>query len=157
MKYLKRFESLFGSDEPELMPANEWIKKIKSLGRDFFSKTEMETLVNLMEDSGREHTEEEEWYNLGLSDKVDYYRIGLTQPEGLYEHFQGSYLTFYLPTYDGSNPYPFEVDITKCKDEWFFVSFYQDDSDDSEGYEEYYECDGFDCLLDLLKKEAKLG
>jgi len=26
-----------------------------------------------------------------------------------------------------------------------------------EGYEEYYECDGFDCLLDLLKKEAKLG
>ena len=146
MKYLKKFESIFGPDEPKQITSSvEWSRRIKSLGREFFSKSEMDKLVNLMEDSSREHTEEEEWYNLGLSDKVDYYRIGLT------------YLTFYLPTYDGSNPYPFEVDITKCKDEWFFVSFYQDDSDDSEGYEEYYECDGFDCLLDLLKKEAKLG
>ena len=146
MKYLKKFESIFGPDEPKQITSSvEWSRRIKSLGREFFSKSEMDKLVNLMEDSSREHTEEEEWYNLGLSDKVDYYRIGLT------------YLTFYLPTYDGSNPYPFEVDITKCKDEWFFVSFYQDDSDDSEGYEEYYECDGFDCLLDLLKKESKLG
>ena len=145
MKYLKKFESIFGPDEPKQITSSvEWSRRIKSLGRDFFSKTEMETLVDLMEDSGRDHTEEEEWYNLGLSDKVDYYRIGLT------------YLTFYNPTYDGSNPYPFEVDITKCKDEWFFVSFYQDDFDDFEGYEEYYECDGFDCLLNLLKKEAKL-
>ena len=146
MKYLKKFESIFGPDEPKQITSSvEWSRRIKSLGREFFSKSEMDKLVNLMEDSSREHTEEEEWYNLGLSDKVDYYRIGLT------------YLTFYLPTYDGSNPYPFEVDITKCKDEWFFVSFYQDDSDESEGYEEYYECDGFDCLLDLLKKESKLG
>ena len=145
MKYLKKFESIFGSAEPKQITTSEWSRFLKSLGKEFFSKSEMDKLVNLMEDSGREHTEEEEWYNLGLSDKVDYYRIGLT------------YLTFYLPTYDGSNPYPFEVDITKCKDEWFFVSFYQDDSDDSEGYEEYYECDGFECLLDLLKKEAKLG
>ena len=146
MKYLKKFESIFGPDEPKQIASSvEWSRRIKSLGRDFFSKTEMETLVNLMEDSGREYMEEEEWDNLGMTQKVDYYGIGLT------------YLTFYLPTHDGSNPYPFEVDITKCKDEWFFVSFYQDDFDDSEGYEEYYECDGFDCLLDLLKKEAKLG
>ena len=149
MKYLKKFESIFGPDDPKQITSSvEWSRRIKSLGRDFFSKTEMETLVNLMEDSGREYMEEEEWDNLGMTQKVDYYGIGLT------------YLTFYLPTHDGSNPYPFEVDITKCKDEWFFVSFYQDDFDGDEyhgGYEEYYECDGFDCLLDLLKKEAKLG
>ena len=145
MKYLKKFESIFGPDEPKQIASSvEWSRRIKSLGRDFFSKTEMDKLVNLMEDSGRDHMGEEEWDNLGWSEKLDNFVIGLT------------YLIFYLPTYDGSNPNPFEVDITKCKDEWFLVSFYQDDFDDSEGYEEYYECDGFDCLLNLLKKEAKL-
>ena len=146
MKYLKKFESIFGSAEPELIPGNEWIKKIKSLGRDFFSKTEMETLVNLMEDSGREHMVEEEWDNLGWSEKIDNFHIGL------------AYLSFYIKS-DDDNPNPYGVDITKCEDEWFLVSFYQEDYDGDEyhgGYEEYYECDGFECLLDLLKKEAKL-
>ena len=149
MKYLKKFESIFGSAEPKQITTSEWSRLFKSLGKEFFSKSEMETLVNLMEDSGRDHMGKEEWDNLGMTEKVDYYRIGLT------------YLTFYLPTYDGGNPYPFEVHVQKCKDEWFLVSFYQDnwDSDEGyfEGYEEYYECDGFECLLDLIKREAKLG
>ena len=148
MKYLKKFESIFGTAEPKQITTSEWSKLLKSLGKEFFSKSEMETLVNLMEDSDRCHMEEEEWDNLGLIEKVDYYRIGLT------------YLTFYLPTYDEGNPNPYGVDITKCKDEWFMVSFYQEDWDSEgyfEGYEEYYECDGFDCLLDLIKREAKLG
>jgi hypothetical protein len=145
MKYLKKFESIFGAAEPKKINQREWVAKIKSSSKDFFSKTEMKTLVDLMEDSGREHTEEEEWYNLGLSDKVDYYRIGLT------------YLSFYIDS-DDDNPNPYGVDITKCEDEWFMVSFYQEDWDGHEPYqgEEDYECDGFDCLLNLLKKEAKL-
>ena len=149
MKYLKKFESIFGAAEPKQITTSEWSRFLKSLGKEFFSKSEMETLVNLMENSGRDHMSKEEWDELGMSEKIDNYRIGLT------------YLTFYLPTYDGSNPTPFEVFIQKCKDEWFLVSFYQDEIDFDEGYfegyEEYYECDGFECLLDLIKREAKLG
>jgi len=149
MKYLKRFESIFGAAEPKQINQREWVAKIKSSGKDFFSKTEMKTLVDLMEDSGREHMQEEEWENLGWSEKMDNFHMGLT------------YLSFYIES-DNDNPNPYGVDITKCKDEWFMVSFYQEDWDGhepyqgEEGYEEYYECDGFDCLLNLLKKEAKL-
>jgi len=148
MKYLKKFESIFEPDEPKKINQREWVAKMKSLGRDFFSKTEMKTLVDLMEKSGREHMQEEEWENLGWSEKMDNFHMGLT------------YLSFYIES-DGNNPNPYGVDITKCKDEWFMVSFYQEDwegvdYEGEEGYEEYYECDGFDCLLNLLKKEAKL-
>ena len=147
MKYLKKFESIFGSAEPKEISQGEWSRRIKFLGKDFFSKTEMQTLVDLMEDSDRGYMEYEEWDNLGWSQKMDYYQIGLT------------YLSFYIES-DGNNPNPYDVDITKCKDEWFMVSFYQEDweaGEEEEGYEKYYECDGFDCLLNLLKKEAKLG
>jgi hypothetical protein len=146
MKYLKKFESIFEPDEPKQINQREWVAKMKSSGRDFFSKTEMDKLVNLMEDSGREHMQEEEWENLGWSEKMDKFHMGLT------------YLSFYIES-DNNNPNPYGVDITKCKDEWFMVSFYQEDweaGEEEEGYEEYYECDGFDCLLNLLKKEAKL-
>ena len=146
MKYLKKFESIFGAAEPELIPGNEWIEKIKSLGKAFFSKSEHKTLIDLMEKSGRESVvKEEEWDNLHWDQKkIEKFHIGLT------------YLSFYIESGD-DNPNPYGVDITKCKDEWFLVSFYQEGWDDFDEYEEYYECDGFDCLLDLLKKEAKLG
>jgi hypothetical protein len=149
MKYLKKFENIFGPDEPKQINQREWVAKIKSSGRDFFSKTEMQTLVDLMDNSDRGYMEDEEWDNLGWSQRIDYYQIGLT------------YLTFYIKS-DDDNPNPYEVHVHKSKDEWFMVSFYQDDWDGhepyqgEEGYEEYYECDGFDCLLNLLKKEAKL-
>jgi hypothetical protein len=149
MKYLKKFESIFGSDEPKEISQGEWSIKLKSLGKDFFSKTEMQTLVDLMDNSDRGYMEDEEWDNLGWSQRIDYYQIGLT------------YLTFYIKS-DDDNPNPYEVHVHKSKDEWFMVSFYQDEWDGhepyqgEEGYEEYYECDGFDCLLNLLKKEAKL-
>jgi len=148
MKYLKKFESIFGPDEPKKINQREWVAKMKSLGKDFFSKTEMKTLVDLMEKSGREYVEEEDWDKLAWSEKLDNFVISL------------SYLSFYIES-DSDNPNPYGVDITKCKDEWFMVSFYQEDwegydYDSEEGHEEYYECDGFDCLLNLLKKEAKL-
>lgn len=148
MKYLKKFESIFGPGEAERISAFEWSKLSKSLSGEFFSKSEMNTLINLMEDSGRDHMEEEKWDELGLIDKVDYYRIGVT------------YLTFYNPSFDEDNPYPDEIHIQKCKDEWFLVSFYRDDWDGDNGYfeghEEYYECDGFECMLDLLKKQKAI-
>ena len=143
MKYLKKFESIFSSAEARKISADEWSRIHKTLGNEFFSKTEMNTLVNLMENSGRDHMSEEEWDELGWSEKIDFYRIGV------------SYLTFWNPTYNEDNPHPYEVLIQKCKDEWFLVSFYQEDFDGDEyfgGYEEYYECDGFECVLDLLKK-----
>ena len=143
MKYLKKFESIFGSAQAKEISGIEFSGILKSLGKEFFSKSEMTTLVNLMENSGRDHMEEEEWDELGWSEKIDFYRIGV------------SYLTFWNPTYGEDNPHPYEVFIQKCKDDWFLVSFYQEDFDGDEyfeGYEEYYECDGFECVLDLLKK-----
>ena len=153
MKYLKLFENMFGPDEPRKIDINEWNKSLRSLGKDFFTKKERENLIELLESSDREHMTEEEWGEMSPHEKTDYYRIGLT------------YLSFYiptydLPTYDGGNPNPYEVYVRKCTDGWFLVSFYQGDWDRDEGYFEgyfeYYECDGFDCLLNLLKEEAKL-
>jgi hypothetical protein len=149
MKYLKKFESLFGPAEPKQITVGEWSRMNKSLGREFFSRSEMDNLVDLMEESGREHMEEDEWDHLGMTQKVDYYRIGVT------------FLTFYNPSSDKNNPYPDEIHIQKCKDEWFLVSFYRDDWDGDEGYfegyEEYYECDGFECLLDLLENNCDIN
>jgi hypothetical protein len=71
-----------------------------------------------------------------------------------------TFLTYYITGGD-DNPVPVEVHLQKCPDEWFMVSFYQDDYGDYEGnmygtYEEYYECDGFESAFELIKKEAKL-
>ena len=149
MKYLKLFESMFGPVEPKRITSDQFVTKKRQLGNDFFTKSEHQKLIDLMEYSGREHMQEEEWENLGWSEKMDNFHMGLT------------YLSFYIES-DSDNPNPYGVDIIKCEDEWFMVSFYQEDWDGhepyqgEEGYEEYYECDGFDCLLNLLKKEAKL-
>ena len=101
MKNLKKFESIFGHDVARMISAGEWSRIHKSLGNEFFSKPEMNTLVNLMENSGRDHMEEEEWNELGWSEKIDYYRLGV------------SYLTFWNPTFGEDNPHPYEVFIQK--------------------------------------------
>ena len=142
MKYLKLFESMFGPAEAKQISQGQWSKKIKS-GKDFFTKSEHKTLIDLMEKSGREYVTEEDWDKLAWSEKLDNFVIGLT------------FLTYYIGSGD-DNPVPVEVHLQKCPDEWFMVSFYQDDYGDYEGnvygtYEEYYECDGFDSLLNLLK------
>jgi hypothetical protein len=142
MKYLKLFESMFGPDEAKQISERQWSIKIKS-GKDFFTKSEWRTLVDLMKSSGRENLTQDEWDNLGWSEKLDNFVIGIT------------YLTYYIRGGD-VNPVPIEVHVQKCPDEWFMVSFYQDEYQDEEGevyyeYEEYYECDGFECVLNLLK------
>jgi len=141
MKYLKLFENMFGPAEAKQISGGEWSRKVRS-GKDYFTKSEHKTLIDLMEKSGREHIQEE-WDNLGWGEKLDNFHIGLT------------YLTYYIRSGD-VNPVPIEVHIQKCQDEWFMVSFYQDEYQDEEGevyyeYEEYYECDGFECVLNLLK------
>jgi hypothetical protein len=135
---------MFGPTEAKQISQGDWSKRIKS-GKDFFTKSEWRTLVDLMEKSGRENLTQDEWDNLGWSEKLDNFVIGIT------------YLTYYIESGD-DNPNPIEVHIQKCSDEWFMVSFYQDewDGDDDDtnyyhDYEEYYECDGFDSVLNLLK------
>ncbi len=142
MKYLKLFESMFGPAEAKQISQGEWSRKVRS-GKDFFTKSEHKTLIDLMEKSGRENMQEEVWDNLVWNEKLDNFVIGLT------------FLTYYIRGGD-VNPVPIEVHLHKCPDEWFMVSFYKDDYGDYEGnmygtYEEYYECDGFECVLDLLK------
>jgi hypothetical protein len=142
MKYLKLFESMFGPVEATQVSRNDWSKRINS-GKDYFTKSEHKTLIDLMEKSDRENLTKEEWDNLGWSEKKDNFVIGLT------------FLNYYIGSGD-DNPVPIEVSIIKCQDDWFMVSFYQDVYQDEEGevyygYEEYYECDGIDSLLNLLK------
>jgi len=142
MKYLKLFESMFGPAEAKQISQGEWSRRIK-YGKDFFSESEHRTLIDLMEKSGRESVTEEDWHKLAWSEKLDNFVVGLT------------FLTYYIGSGD-DNPVPVEVHIQKCPDEWFMVSFFQDDYGDYEGniygpYEEYYECDGFDSVLNLLK------
>ena len=143
MKYLKLFESMFGPAEAKQISGGEWSRKVRS-GKDYFTKSEHKTLIDLMEKSGRENLTQDEWDNLGWSEKLDNFVIGLT------------YLTYYIGSSYDNNPIPIEVHVQKCPDEWFMVSFYQDGGQDEEGeiyyeYEEYYECDGFDSVLNLLK------
>ena len=142
MKYLKKFESMFGPAEAKQISQGQWSKKIKS-GKDFFTKSEHQTLIDLMEKSGREYVTEEDWDKLTWWERKDNFVLGLT------------FLTYYIGSGD-DNPVPIEVHLHKCPDEWFYVSFYQDDYGDYEGniygtYEEYYECDGFESVLNLLK------
>ena len=142
MKHLKLFESMFGPAEAKQISGDEWSRKVMS-GKDYFTKSEHKTLIDLMEKSGREYLTQDEWDNLGWNEKLDNFVIGLT------------YLTYYIGGGD-VNPVPIEVHVQKCQDEWFMVSFYQDDYQDEEGeiyykYEKYYECDGFDSVLNLLK------
>jgi hypothetical protein len=142
MKHLKLFESMFGPAEAKQISHSVWTRKIKS-GKEFFTKSEHKTLIDLMEKSGRENMQEEVWDNLVWNEKLDNFVIGLT------------FLTYYIGSGD-DNPVPIEVHLHKCPDEWFMVSFYKDDYGDYEGnmygtYEEYYECDGFECVLNLLK------
>jgi hypothetical protein len=133
---------MFGPAEAKQISQGEWSRKVRS-GKDFFTKSEHKTLIDLMEKSGRENMQEEVWDNLVWNEKLDNFVIGLT------------FLTYYIRGGD-VNPVPIEVHLHKCPDEWFMVSFYKDDYGDYEGnmygtYEEYYECDGFECVLDLLK------
>ena len=142
MRYLKKFESMFGPAEAKQISQGQWSKKIKS-GKDFFTKSEHQTLIDLMEKSGREYVTEEDWDKLTWWERKDNFVLGLT------------FLTYYIGSGD-DNPVPIEVHLHKCTDEWFYVSFYQDDYGDYEGniygtYEEYYECDGFESVLNLLK------
>ncbi len=142
MKYLKLFENMFEPAEAKQISQGQWSRKIKS-GKDFFTKSEHQTLIDLMEKSGRESVTEEDWDKLTWWERRDNFVIGLT------------FLTYYIGSGD-DNPVPIEVHVQKCPDEWFMVSFYQDDYGDYEGnmygtYEEYYECDGFESVLDLLK------
>jgi hypothetical protein len=142
MKYLKLFENMFEPAEAKQISQGQWSRKIKS-GKDSFTKSDHQALIDLMEKSGRENLTQDEWDNLGWSEKLDNFVIGLT------------YLTYYIVGGD-VNPLPIEVHIQKCPDEWFMVSFYQDEYQDEDGeiyfeYEEYYECDGFESVLNLLK------
>jgi len=133
---------MFSPAEATQISQGQWSRKIKS-GKEFFTKSEHKTLIDLMEKSGRESVNEEDWDKLAWSEKLDNFVIGLT------------FLTYYIGSGD-DNPVPVEVHLQKCPDEWFMVSFYQDDYGDYEGnvygtYEEYYECDGFESVLNLLK------
>ena len=148
MKYLKLFENMFGPAEPKRITSDQFIGRRRNLGNDFFSKQEQEKLIHLMERNGYEYVNHDEWEDLGWDQTEGKYNIGVT------------YLYFNFFVGDEGNPHPYEVALRKCQDDYFLIAIYQDDWNDRgeyyPGYDEYYECDGFECAYELLKKEARL-
>jgi hypothetical protein len=148
MKYLKLFENMFGPAEPKRITSNQFIGRRRELGNESFSELEKEQLINLMKRNGYEYVTDDEWQDLGWDQTEGKYTIGVTY----------LYFNFFVG-YEG-NPQPYEVALRKCGDEFFFIAIYQDDWNDRgeyyKAYDEYYECDGFECAFELVKKEAKL-
>ena len=149
MKYLKLFENMFGPAEPKRITSDQFIDRKRLLGNDFFTKSEHRELIDIMERNGYEYVTGDEWQDLVWNQTEGKYNIGV------------NYLYFNFFVGDEGNPQPYEVALRKLQDDYFLIGFYQEewDGDDDEyysGYDEYYECDGFDCTYELLKKEAKL-
>ena len=149
MKYLKLFESMFGPVEPKRITSDQFVTRKRQLGNDFFTKSEHRKLIDLMEYNGYEYVTDDIWQDLVWNQTEGKYNIGVT------------YLYFNFFVGDEGNPQPYEVALRKLQDDYFLIAIYQEewDGDDDEyysGYDEYYECDGFDCTYELLKKEAKL-
>jgi hypothetical protein len=149
MKYLKLFESIFGAAEPKRITSVQFVTRKKQLGNDFFTKSEHRELIDIMERNGYEYVTNDIWQDLVWNQTEGKYNIGVT------------YLYFNFFVGDEGNPQPYEVALRKLQDDYFLIAIYQEewDGDDDEyysGYDEYYECDGFECAFELLKKEAKL-
>jgi hypothetical protein len=142
MKYLKKFESLFGTAEPEKIDREEFHSHHKSVD---FSVIELEYLESLFDEN---HTKIQD---------VEYY-IG---PRFIYNKFKKDKHEFpnmfYLFMYPiGENEEIILLECYKCEDDWFFVTISQDNYHEREGlipgFREYWRCDEFDSLKKLLDK-----
>ena len=144
MKYLKKFESIFGTAEPEKISYEDFYPQKNP--RDSFTEQELLYLESIFE-GNRKKIEDVEYnnrsnfiYNRFTSDK---------------EELPDNFVIYMYPNGGNSNLICF--DCYKHKDDWYYVRIFQgDDIFDEEnaidGFSEYYECDEFDSLKKLIDK-----
>jgi hypothetical protein len=145
MKYLKKFESLFGTAEPEKISYEDFHKDVKT--RCDFTKNELLYLESIF-DSNSEKISDVEYvkgarfiYNKFTSDKTE---------------LPDNFIVFlYSNTQNGEL---IQFDCYKHTDEWYYVWISQEDNDHYDddlfkpGFKEYWRCDEFDSLKILLDK-----
>ena len=144
MKYLKKFESLFGTAEPEMISEEDFNLAIK--GRCAFTEKELLYLESIF-DKNRKKID---WVEYNKRSNFMYNRFTLDKEE-VPDNF-----SVYMYSV-GANANLICFDCYKHLDEWYYVCIYQgddifDEENVIEGFREYWRCDEFDSLKILLDK-----
>jgi|LakMenEpi03Aug12_release.lakeMendotaPanAssembly.Ray.scaffolds.fasta_scaffold384670_3 hypothetical protein len=144
MKYLKLFESMFGTAEPERVSYDEFHSQRKST--DSFTKEELLYLESVF-DRNRRKIDSVEYNNRAT---FMYNKFTLDK-----EEVPNNFAVFLYP--NGQNGQPICFECYKHQDYWYDVvisqeSDYYDEDDTIPGFSEYWRCDEFDSLKKLLDK-----
>lgn len=122
--------------------------------KEFWEKDEMDDIVKFLESKGY-RDEEGGWDDTPWIYLINQFHVGMT-----FMHFFITSPKFKphqnLKGNKNTNPYWFY--IVKCKDDLFYVTIHQDESEDDdvdeyfEDFIEYWECSGYDCLISFLER-----
>ena len=144
MKYLKKFESLFGPAEPERITYDDFYPAKSP--RDSFTENELIYLQSIF-DKNRKKIDDVEFNNRS---GFMYNRFTLDK-----EEVPDNFIVFlYSNTQNGEL---ITFDCYKHTDDWYYVCVSQpndvyDDDLINPGFTEYWRCDEFDSLKILLDK-----
>ena len=144
MKYLKKFESLFGPAEPERISYLDFHKDVKE--KCAFTEQELLYLESIFSKNRKKIDDVE--YNKGAS--FIYNRFTLDK-----EEVPDNFVVYIYSI--GANANYILFDCYKHIDDWYYVYIYQgddifDEENVIEGFSEYWRCDEFDSLKILLDK-----
>lgn len=144
MRYLKKFESLFGPAEPERISYEDFYPPKSP--RDSFDEQELLYLESIF-DKNRKKID---WVEYNNRSNFMYNRFTLDKEE-VPDNF-----SVYMYSV-GANANLICFDCYKYIDDWYYVCIYQgddifDEENVIEGFREFYRCDEFDSLKKLLDK-----
>lgn len=144
MKYLKKFESLFGVAEPERITYDDFYPEKNP--RDSFTEKELLYLESIF-DANRKKIDGVGYYKGGT---FMYSKFTLDK-----EELPDNFIVFLYSNTQNGEPITFEC--YKHTDDWFYVCISQErDTYDDDlfhpGFSEYYRCDEFDSLKKLLDR-----
>ena len=143
MKYLKKFESLFGPAEPERITYDDFYPAKSP--RDSFTENELIYLQSIF-DKNRKKIDDVEFNNRS---NFMYNRFTLDK-----EEVPDNFIVFlYSNTQNGEL---ITFDCYKHTDDWYYVCITQENDHDRfevhPGFKEYWRCDEFESLKKLLDK-----
>jgi hypothetical protein len=144
MRYLKKFESLFGTAEPERITYDDFYPE--KTPRASFTEKELLYLESLFERNGKKIGDVE--YNKGATFMYSEFTLDK-------EEFPNNFMvSLYSNTQNGE---PIYFECYKHLDDWYDVCISQANDEYDEdlfnpGFTEYWRCDEFDSLKKLLDK-----
>ena len=143
MRYLKKFESLFGTAEPERISYDDFYPAKSP--RDFFTEQELLYLQSIF-DKNRKKIDDVEFNNRS---NFMYNRFTLDK-----EEVPDNFIVFLYSNTQNGELITFEC--YKHTDDWYYVCITQENDHDRfevhPGFKEYWRCDEFDSLKKLLDK-----